>query len=186
MTSDESRLTRWSRRKAETRAGRGGAAPELKEEKAELPVDAATPDDAGQEAPAAETPPPDLPDIDTLTSDSDFTAFMKEGVPKAVRRQALRKLWASDPVFNFIDGMEEYGEDYTDAATVVAGMKSAWEVGKGYPKEEKPDAPAEAVETGADEEGADADSTAEKTRDEQSGIAKDTRNDPHDEDEDLG
>jgi hypothetical protein len=65
-------------------------------------------------------------------------------------------------------------------------MKSAWEVGKGYPKEEKPDPAAEAVEAGTDEDGADADSTAEKTRDEQSEIAKDTRNDPHDEDEDLG
>jgi hypothetical protein len=85
MTSDESRLSRWSRRKAETRAGRGGAAPELKEDKADLPTDAAKPDDAGQEVPAAETPPPDLPDIDTLTTDSDFTAFMKEGVPKALR-----------------------------------------------------------------------------------------------------
>lgn len=74
MTSDESRLSRWSRRKAETLAGRGGAAPEVREENTDLPVDAAKPAETGQEAPANETPPPDLPDIDSLTADSDFTA----------------------------------------------------------------------------------------------------------------
>ena len=31
--------------------------------------------------------------------------------------------------------MVEYGEDYTDAATVIEGMKTAYTVGKGYEKE---------------------------------------------------
>jgi hypothetical protein len=31
--------------------------------------------------------------------------------------------------------MVEYGEDYTDAATVIEGMKTAYTVGKGYAKE---------------------------------------------------
>ena len=180
MTSDESRLSRWSRRKAEVRDGRGGAAPELREENADLPVDAAQPDDTGLNAPEEEAPPPDLPDIDSLTADSDFTAFMKQGVPKALRRQALRKLWASDPVFNLIDGMEEYGEDYTDAATVIKGMKSAWEVGKGYPKEEKQESTPAAV-TGADGESVEKDiSDAEPTIDDDVGEITD------EDDEDLG
>ena len=186
MTSDESRLGRWSRRKAEVRAGRGGASPELQEDKADLPVDAAEPDDTGQENPAEETPPPDLPDIETLTPDSDFTAFMKEGVPKALRRQALRKLWASDPVFNFIDGMEEYGEDCTDAATVVAGMKSAWEVGKGYPKEEKPDPAADQSEPAPGEAAADGESAEESPLDEHSDAVEDTSDGQDDEDKNLG
>jgi hypothetical protein len=183
MTSDESRLSRWSRRKVETRAGRGGAAPELQEEKDDLPVDAAEPGETGQEEPAAEIPPPDLPDIDTLTADSDFTAFMKKGVPKALRRQALRKLWASDPVFNVIDGMEEYGEDYTDAASVVAGMKSAWEVGKGYPKDEKPEP---VPDPAADEQSADSGSVDEGTLGEQPAGAVDADDDLEDEDNNLG
>ncbi len=186
MTSDESRLSRWSRRKAETRAGRGGAAPELREENADLPVDAANPGETGQDAPADQAPPPDLPDIDTLTAESDFTAFMKEGVPKALRRQALRKLWASDPVFNIIDGMEEYGEDYTDAATVIEGMKSAWEVGKGYPKEEKQEPSPDGAEAVTDEESADDEAHEENTRNGPSPVADDTGDNPDDDDEDLG
>lgn len=190
MTSDESRLSRWSRRKAETRAGRGGAAPELREdgaapelreENADLPVDAAKPGETAQE-----TPPPDLPDIDTLTAESDFTAFMKEGVPKALRRQALRKLWASDPVFNVIDGMEEYGEDYTDAATVIEGMKSAWEAGKGYPKEEKQEPSPDPAEAVTDEEGADGEAHEEDTREEQPPVADDPGDNPGEDDEELG
>jgi hypothetical protein len=195
MTSEESRLSRWSRRKAETRAGRGAAAPEVREEgvtpelleeNADLPVDAAKPGETGQEAPGQETPPLDLPDIDTLTADSDFTAFMKEGVPKALRRQALRKLWASDPVFNFIDGMEEYGEDCTDAATVIKGMKSAWEVGKGYPKEEKQEPSPDLAEPVASEEIADGETHEENARGEQSIATDDTGDNPDEDDEDLG
>lgn len=195
MTSDENRLSRWSRRKAETRAGRGGAAPEpreegaapeLRDENADLPVDAREKGEAVLERPADETPPPDLPDIESLTADSDFTAFMKEGVPKALRRRALRKLWASDPVFNLIDGMEEYGEDYTDAASVVEGMKSAWEVGKGYPKEEKQEpAPVEAISEAGDES-ADGEAREENTPDEPSAVADDAGDSPDEDDEDLG
>jgi hypothetical protein len=32
-------------------------------------------------------------DITTLTIDSDFTAFMQEGVPEQLRQAALRRLW---------------------------------------------------------------------------------------------
>lgn len=111
---------------------------------------------------------------------------MKEGVPKALRRQALRKLWASDPVFNFIDGMEEYGEDYTDAATVIKGMKSAWEVGKGYPKEEKQEPSPDLAEPVAAEESAGGEAHEENTPDEQSIAADDTDDNPDEDDEDLG
>jgi hypothetical protein len=37
--------------------------------------------------------PAALVDIDALTAESDFTAFMGEGVPEDVRRNALRRLW---------------------------------------------------------------------------------------------
>ena len=136
-SEDKSRLARWAQRKAAVRERRGGAAPHIEKERADLPAGTAAHDEpkdmphpTGQ--PGNETP--ELPDIESLDSDSDFTGFMKEGVPRDLRRLALRKLWASDPTFNVIDEMVEYGEDYTDAATVVAGMKSAWEVGRGYAK----------------------------------------------------
>ena len=43
----------------------------------------------------------------------------------------MRRMWRINP-FRFADEMVEYGEDYTDAATVVPDMKTAYQVGKGY------------------------------------------------------
>lgn len=40
------------------------------------------------------------PAIDVLTIDSDFTVFMRPGVPHLVRSMALRKLWRLDPAFS--------------------------------------------------------------------------------------
>ena len=53
-----------------------------------------------------------MPAIDDLTAESDFTAFLKEGVPEELKRLALRKLWRTDPVFANLDGLVEYGEDF--------------------------------------------------------------------------
>jgi hypothetical protein len=47
-----------------------------------------------------------LPSIDSLTVDSDFTVFMKPGVPKRVQTMALRKLWRLNPAFGRIDGLD--------------------------------------------------------------------------------
>lgn len=139
MSSDESRLGRWARRKAEARNRRGGATPVLDKEPVEKqplkePADALP----GEAAPVERLPEgAELPDIESLDADSDFSAFMKEGVPQALRRLALRKLWASDPMFNVIDEMVEYGEDYTNAGMIVEGIKSAWEPGRGYARDDE-------------------------------------------------
>ncbi len=137
MSADEKPLSRWSRRKAEARKtdtrSRGAAAPVLPEEPLAVPAEAG---DADIQPETSEAPPPDLPDIDSLNADSDFSVFMQKGVPVALRRLALRKLWRSDPLFSSIDEMVEYGEDFTDAATVVGNVESAYKVGKGYVREE--------------------------------------------------
>jgi len=54
-----------------------------------------------------------LPDIDTLEEESDFRVFMSDGVPDKLRRLALRKLWSSNPLFGFRDGLNDYDEDFT-------------------------------------------------------------------------
>ena len=109
-------LTRWSRRKA--RALRGEELPEPepgadKDEAAdELPVEdeegAAVPDPetAGAEADAL----PELPSLDSLGAESDYSAFMGEGVPPDLRHKALRKLFHS-PKFNIRDGLDDYDWD---------------------------------------------------------------------------
>jgi len=57
-------------------------------------------------------------DIEELEYDSDFTPFMDAKVPKALKRMALRKLWRSNPILANIDGLNDYDEDFSDAAAV--------------------------------------------------------------------
>jgi hypothetical protein len=58
--------------------------------------------------------------------------FFQGDMPERLRRMALRRVWRLNPLFRFADEMVEYGEDYTDAATVVDGLQTAYQVGKGY------------------------------------------------------
>ncbi|SLN60501.1 hypothetical protein OCH7691_02663 [Oceanibacterium hippocampi] len=87
-----------------------------------------------------------LPDPEAMERDGDFTVFMKKDVPDAVRRLALRRLWRLDPVLANVDGLVDYGDDFTDAARVIPGMKTAYKVGRGFLKELTEDG--EAAKTG--------------------------------------
>ena len=85
-----------------------------------------------------------------------------------------------------IDEMVEYGEDYTDAAMVVEGMKSAWEVGKGYPKQQEPEpSPDEAVGT-TDEEGADDGNVGQDAEEKPSDVAEEIGDSAEEDDTELG
>ena len=133
MTTDtkESGLSRWSRRKQEARE-----APEAPAVASEMPtaeagsmLDAPVTDEISEE-PVALTDA-DMPDIDTLGEDSDFTGFMSPGVSDELRNLALRKLFHA-PVFNIRDGLDEYDEDYTSfeklGDIVTCDMKHQMEV----------------------------------------------------------
>jgi Protein of unknown function (DUF3306) len=61
-----------------------------------------------------------LPPIETLTAQSDYTMFLMPNVPVEIHRRALRKLWLSDPIFAYRDGLDNYDFDY-----------------KGYPPDEE-------------------------------------------------
>jgi len=98
----------------------------------------------------------DLPDIDKMDAGSDFTVFLRAGVPKALKRRALRKLWRVDPVLGFIDGLDDYNLDYTDAATVVPDMKTLYQVGKGMILPEDEAAEEQITEAAAPEQIAEA------------------------------
>lgn len=76
----------------------------------------------------------DLPDPDTLGMGDDFTAFMGKAVPDRIRRRALRTLWRSNPVLANVDMLVDYGDDFTDSATVIENMQTAYQVGKGMLK----------------------------------------------------
>lgn len=73
----------------------------------------------------------DLPDPDTLDDAESLRAFLDDAVPARLRTRALRRMWRLNPVLANLDGLLEYGEDYTDAATVVENLQTAYQVGKG-------------------------------------------------------
>lgn len=123
-------LERWSQRKLAVARERAQAADATKAASQALPVSqpaAASQSPAASQpavvpstpvasraetAPVQPVPAPELPPVDALTFDSDFTAFLAPGVDASLRSQALRKLF-SDPRFNVMDGLDVYIDDYT-------------------------------------------------------------------------
>ncbi|MDO6591527.1 DUF3306 domain-containing protein [Loktanella sp. D2R18] len=73
----------------------------------------------------------ELPDPDQLVAGDDIKGFMLKNVPDHLRRRALRKLWRLNPVLANVDGLVDYGQDFTDNAMVVDGLQTAYQVGKG-------------------------------------------------------
>jgi hypothetical protein len=72
-----------------------------------------------------------LPDPDNMMMGDDFSAFMSKAVPDRLRRRALRRLWLANPALANLDGLLDYGEDFTDSATVIENMQTAYQVGEG-------------------------------------------------------
>jgi hypothetical protein len=130
VVSDDinTRLARWSQRKAAAR--RGAALDETPGQPAETP--------AGQEAKAGDgaAPPTDempvLPPIEELTADSDYTVFFQKNVPEALKNAALRKLWHSDPIFGHLDGLDHYAEDFNLVDAPITLADTSYKVGKGF------------------------------------------------------
>ncbi|MEP2028629.1 MAG: DUF3306 domain-containing protein [Paracoccaceae bacterium] len=75
-----------------------------------------------------------LPDPDELKLGDDIKGFMSKAVPDRLRRRALRQLWRLNPVLANVDGLVDYGEDFTDSATVIENLQTAYQVGKGMLK----------------------------------------------------
>ncbi len=74
----------------------------------------------------------ELPDPEKCTESEQLDGFFDAKVPDRLRQLAMRRLWRLNPLFRFADEMVEYGEDFTDAATVIPNMQTAYKVGKGY------------------------------------------------------
>jgi hypothetical protein len=126
---DEGVLARWSRLK---RAQAGRSEPPAPEEAPAGEPEAAVPDaDGGSPEAAAAVRIEDLPDIESLTYESDFTVFMAKGVPKALRNQALKKLWRSDPVLANLDGLNDYDLDYRPSEIMALAARAAEDLARG-------------------------------------------------------
>ena len=130
---DEGFLRRWSRRK------RGARDPEPGSDDA--PAEPAAPDaspgagSTSEESADAEPAPPstdaDMPPLESLDENSDYSPFMSSEVSPELRRQALRKLFHS-AAFNVVDGLDDYDDDFKSFEAlgdlVTADMKHMLEV----------------------------------------------------------
>src|SRR3546814_15239361 len=87
VRSDKPFLARWSQRKRQAVEEDAAAAAQADAETAAEPT----------VAPEA-VDPATLPDIDALDVGADFTVFMREGVPNALKQRALRRLWQVDQI----------------------------------------------------------------------------------------
>lgn len=114
-------LSRWSRLKSETK-GENPAAP--------APDPAPQPPPTATAAPEDDASPPELPAIESLTRESDFSPFLRAGVPEDLRRAALSRLWASDPLFTQPEVFDLHMEDY-NAHPLGEVVRTAWKVGQG-------------------------------------------------------
>jgi len=116
----------WSRRRAAVEAEEAQEARALREAEAQArDAELAERSDADLLAEL------DLPDPDTLGPGDDFKAFLTEAVPARLKTRALRRLWITNPVLANVDGLIDYGEDFTDAAMAVENIQTAYQVGKG-------------------------------------------------------
>jgi len=120
----ENFLSRWSRRKLEKTPeapkpdeatdGSPGT-PGTPGTLGTLPAqDGAEPSSPGavEHAPVAMAPAEPLPEVGSLTPESDFKPFMRPEVDPGIKQAALKQLF-KDPHFNVMDGLDTYIEDFS-------------------------------------------------------------------------
>jgi hypothetical protein len=124
QSEQEGFLTRWSRRKSLSRQGEELPEPESGEDDGEPQAAALAhepqpvagedlPEEAEQDGDAAADEEVELPPLDSLGEDSDYSAFLRGGVPADMKQKALRKLFHS-PKFNIRDGLDDYDWDMSN------------------------------------------------------------------------
>ena len=127
---DEPFLQRWARRKAEAASPVADPAPP-DIETASLDNAPPVPARPSDEDETSGIDLSTLPDIDSLDETSDFSVFMQDGIPDALRTRALNRLWRLDPSFGHVDGLLDYGEDFTGTGLVAEAVNTIYKVGKG-------------------------------------------------------
>ena len=122
-------FSRWSQRKQAVKQGAPLAEPLPKtpEPIGKQTNELATPPNkaTGAKDQTAQTPEPvkalTLEDVAKLTPESDFTAYMTQGVSPEVRNAAMKKILA-DPHYNIMDGLDIYIGDYNTPDPMPEGM----------------------------------------------------------------
>jgi hypothetical protein len=130
MSEPENFIARWSRRKREAaedaEATKSSAAPAAAAEGAHPSEDqsgTAVGRSDARRSPEAAFDPTKLPPIETITAESDITAFLAPGVPPELTRAALRRAWAADPKIRDFIGLSENSWDF-NAPGAMTGFGS--------------------------------------------------------------
>jgi len=130
MSEPENFIARWSRRKREAaedaEATKSSAAPDAAAEGAHPSEDqsgTAVGRSDPRRSPEAAFDPTKLPPIETITAESDITAFLAPGVPPELTRAALRRAWAADPKIRDFIGLSENSWDF-NAPGAMTGFGS--------------------------------------------------------------
>jgi hypothetical protein len=111
--NDEDFLSRWSRRKRG--AEEASPAPLPPAPVFDPPKGENTGSAVASEADAAdELDLSALPPLDSITSATDVTAFLRKGVPQSLTREALRRAWSADPAIRDFVGLAENAWDFND------------------------------------------------------------------------
>ncbi|WP_083096247.1 DUF3306 domain-containing protein [Pseudophaeobacter leonis] len=119
----------WSRRQAAV------AAEAVAEERVDAESEAAAREaEVAEQSDAEILAALELPEPESLVEGDDFKIFLTDQVPARIKTRALRHLWRANPVLARVDGLVDYGEDFTDAACVIEGLQTAYQVGKGMTK----------------------------------------------------
>jgi len=116
MSESKDFLSRWSQRKLNPETQKSEPA----EKQTLLPAD----NESG--APPAPSPEFDittLPSLESITANSDISAFLQRGVPAALRRAALRRAWSADPAIRDFVGLSENSWDF-NAPDSIPGFGS--------------------------------------------------------------
>jgi hypothetical protein len=116
-------LTRWSRRKTLSRQGEELPEPaeDVRGEPREAAAEARQPSAASEEVSSQQASEeaglpeeaPELPPLESLDENSDYSAFLGDGVPADLKQKALRKLFHG-PKFNVRDGLDDYDWDFSN------------------------------------------------------------------------
>jgi len=107
MTEDDSFFSRWSRRKRAPDIAQTAAAPAPPPDTVAPPDTTVGPERLSDEELAA------LPRIEDLTEGSDITAFLRPGVPRALKNAARRQVWMATPAIrDYRDPAVDYAWDW--------------------------------------------------------------------------
>jgi hypothetical protein len=158
-SDDEGFASRWSRLKRRSREEE--KAREEAPPPAEIKAEEAKPADGEEQKKPFDIS--ELPSVESLTKDSDYSGFMRAEVPEDLRQKALRKLWASDPVLSAPEVLDMHNLDYNNVPTFPEGLKTLFRVGQGMLDAAEEAAAEKKAAAAAKPEGEDGDTAAPDT-----------------------